>query len=73
MNEENERPRSPTIRRKNLLFILLSLAAGGLLTWWLYQRFHILFFVIFIPIITIGTPLFRRLLTHENESRKNDR
>ncbi|KPJ84509.1 MAG: hypothetical protein AMS17_16190 [Spirochaetes bacterium DG_61] len=60
------------ISRKNILVIILSLTAGGLLTWWLYQRFHILFLVIFIPLISIGAPLFRRLLTHEKESPLND-
>jgi hypothetical protein len=49
------------IRKKNILYIILSLAAGGLLTWWLYVRFHILFFIIFIPILSIGAPFIRRL------------
>jgi len=72
MNEQNEKPRSPSLR-KNLLIIILSLAAGGLLTWWLWVRFHVLFVFIFIPIIALSPHLFRRLLTHENESRKNDK
>jgi hypothetical protein len=54
--------------RRRLLVIILSLAAGGLLTWWLWVRFHVLFVFIFIPIIAIGPSLFRRLFTREDES-----
>jgi hypothetical protein len=57
---------------RRLLVIILSLAAGGLLTWWLWVRFHVLFVFIFVPLIAIGPSLFRRLITHENESRKNN-
>jgi len=59
------------ISKKNILIIVISLAAGGLLTWWLYVRFHVLFFVIFIPIVTFGIPAFRKLLSPEGE-KKND-
>jgi hypothetical protein len=48
-------------RRKNLLIVLLSLCAGGLLTYWLYVRYHIVFFFVFIPIIGLGGSLFSRL------------
>jgi hypothetical protein len=48
-------------RRKNLLIVLLSLCAGGLLTYWLYVRYHIIFFFVFIPIIGVGGSLFSRL------------
>jgi hypothetical protein len=60
------------ISRKNILIILLSLAAGGLLTWWLYVRFHILFLVIFIPIVSFGIPVFRRLFLPKGENQNGD-
>ncbi len=47
--------------------MLLSLAVGGLLTWWLYKRFHILFFVVFVPIISIGAPIIKRLFFRETK------
>jgi len=59
------------ISKKNILIIVISLVAGGLLTWWLYVRFHVLFFVIFIPIVTFGIPAFRRLFLPDGE-KKND-
>jgi hypothetical protein len=55
------------ISKKNILIIVISLAAGGLLTWWLYDRFHVLFFVIFIPIVSFGIPVFRRLFLPDRE------
>jgi hypothetical protein len=55
------------ISRKNTLFIIVSLAAGGLLTWWLYVRFHVLFFIIFIPILSIGAPVIKRLFYQKKE------
>ncbi len=48
-------------RRKNLLIVLISLCIGGLLTYWLYVRYHIIFFFVFIPIIGLGGSLFSRL------------
>ena len=55
------------ISRNNILIILLSLAAGGLLTWWLYTRFHILFFIIFIPVISIGAPVIKSLFIRKKD------
>ena len=60
------------ISRKNILIILISLAAGGLLTWWLYVRFHILFLVIFIPIVSFGIPAFRRLFLPKGENQNGE-
>jgi hypothetical protein len=50
--------------RKNALIILISLGIGGLITYWLYTKYHILFFIVFIPIIGLGgrfiTGLFKQ-------------
>lgn len=59
------------ISKKNILIIVISLAAGGLLTWWLYVRFHVLFFVIFIPIVSFGIPAFRRLFLPDREKQNS--
>jgi len=60
------------ISKKNILIIVLSLAAGGLLTWWLYVRFHVLFFVIFIPIVSFVIPAFRRLFLPDRKKQNGE-
>jgi hypothetical protein len=76
MNEDNERKSPLEIgghgrdgsgvrcrlprRRGRVLFFIASLAACGFLTWWLWARFRIRFYFIFIPLIGIGGPIFGR-------------
>jgi hypothetical protein len=55
-----ERPRLPAPGRSVLIFVI-SMAACGFLTWWLWARFRIRFYFIFIPFIGIGGPLLGRL------------
>jgi hypothetical protein len=59
-NERGGRPRFPALARSVLIFAV-SLAACGFLTWWLWTRFRIRFYFIFIPLIGFGGPLFGRL------------
>jgi len=53
--------KQPFMSRKSLLILIASIAASGLLTWWLWDRFKIRFYFIFIPLIFTGGPLFRRI------------
>ena len=59
--------------RKNSLIILISLAIGGLITYWLYTKYHILFFVVFIPIIGFSGGLISRIFRQmKNYNRQKD-
>jgi hypothetical protein len=55
-----ERPRLPAPGRRVLIFVI-SMAACGFITWWLWARFRIRFYFIFNPFIGIGGPLLGRL------------
>jgi hypothetical protein len=55
----DEHLRLPPLRGR-VLFFVLSLAACGFLTWWLWARFKIRFYFIFIPLIGIGGSIFGR-------------
>jgi hypothetical protein len=59
-NKRGGRPRFPAPTRSVLLFII-SLAACGFLTWWLWVRFRVRFYFMFIPLIGLGGPIFGRL------------
>jgi hypothetical protein len=48
------------IEKKSLFFTLLGLACGAALSFWLYRRFKITGFFLFIPFFSLGGPLFRR-------------
>jgi hypothetical protein len=58
--ERGGRPRLPPPTRSVLIFVI-SMAACGFLTWWLWARSRIRFYFIFIPLIGIGGPIFGRL------------
>ena len=49
------------IEKRGLLITILAIVIGGLLSLWLYIRFRIIFFFLFIPIFTVGGSLFRNL------------
>ena len=49
------------IEKRGLFITILALVIGVLLSIWLYIRFRIIFFFIFIPIFTVGGSLFRNL------------
>jgi hypothetical protein len=59
------------IERRGLLITVLAVVIGGLLSIWLYVRFRIVFFFLFIPIFTVGGSLFRNLRRSRN-LRSND-
>jgi hypothetical protein len=59
------------IERRGLLITVLAVVIGGLLSIWLYVRFRIVFFFLFIPIFTIGGSLFRNL-RRPNDLRSQD-
>jgi hypothetical protein len=61
-----ERPRLPAPGRGVLIFVI-SMAACGFLTWWLWARFRIRFYFVFIPIIGLGGPLLGRLRRRGDE------
>ena len=63
------RPRLPP-QTRSLLFFVISLAACGFLTWWLWARFRIRFYFIFIPLIGIGGPIFGRPRRRTGEKRR---
>ena len=63
------RPRLPP-QTRSLLFFVISLAACGFLTWWLWERFRIRFYFIFIPLIGIGGPIFGRPHRRTGEKRR---
>ncbi|UCB45802.1 MAG: hypothetical protein JSV25_16635 [Spirochaetota bacterium] len=49
------------IEKRGLFITILALVTGGLLSLWLYIRFRIIFFFLFIPIFTVGGSLFRNM------------
>jgi hypothetical protein len=49
------------IERRSVLITILGLTAGVALSVWLYHRFKIVGFFIFIPVFSIGGPLFRNI------------
>jgi hypothetical protein len=57
--------------RKGLLITILAIVIGGLLSIWLYIRFRIIFFFLFIPVFTVGGSLFRNL-KRSNDLRSRD-
>ena len=59
------------IEKRGPFITILALVIGGLLSVWLYIRFKIIFFFLFIPIFTVGGSLFRNLL-FRNLWRKRD-
>ena len=49
------------IERRSVLITILGLAAGIALSVWLYHRFKIVGFFIFIPVFSLGGSLFRNM------------
>jgi len=49
------------IKRRGALITILGLAAGIVLSVWLYHRFRIVGFFIFIPVFSLGGSLFRNM------------
>jgi hypothetical protein len=70
-NDANRGLRFSASARSVLIFVM-SLAACGFLAWWLWARFRIRFYFIFIPLVGIGGPIFGRT-RRPVEDRKNDK
>jgi hypothetical protein len=49
-------------RTRSYLILLLTIAAGIALSIFIYLKYHIMFFVFFIPLIGIGGSLFSRIM-----------
>ena len=49
-------------RTRSYLILLLTIAAGFALSIFIYLKYHIMFFVFFIPLIGIGGSLFSRIM-----------
>jgi hypothetical protein len=58
------------IERRNILITILGLAAGVALSLWLYHRFRIIGFFIFIPLFSLGGSLFRNVWRRREEEHK---
>jgi len=39
---------------RRLLFAIVAIVAMGLLSYWLYRRFHVVFFFLFLPLGGLG-------------------
>jgi hypothetical protein len=65
-------PKRDMDRTRSYLILLLVIAAGIALSIFIYLKYHIMFFVFFIPLIGIGGSLFSRMMRrpsrydHEN-------
>jgi hypothetical protein len=70
-NGRGERLRIPPPTRSVLIFVV-SVAVCGFLTWWLWARFRIRFYFIFIPLIGIGGPIFGRLRRRPGDGFEGD-
>ena len=58
------------IERRSVLITILGFAAGIALSVWLYHRFRIVGFFIFIPVFSLGGPLFRNIWRAKQKENK---
>jgi hypothetical protein len=49
-------------RTRSYLILLLTIAAGIALSVFIYVKYHLMFFVFFIPLIGIGGSFFSRMM-----------
>jgi hypothetical protein len=55
------------IEKRSLIVTLLGLVCGAALSVWLYHRFKITGFFLFIPVFSLGGSLFRRFGSGEKK------
>jgi hypothetical protein len=58
------------IDKRGILITIISLVFGGLLSLWLYMRFKIVFFFLFVPFFSMGGRLFRTILRNRDPARR---
>lgn len=54
---------------RRLLFTVVVIAAMGLLSYWLYKRFHVVFFFLFLPLGGLGGSFLASLFGKNRERR----
>ncbi len=52
---------------RRFLVAVLGIAAMGLLTYWLYRRFHVFFFFLFLPLGGLGGSLLAGIFGKNRE------
>jgi hypothetical protein len=60
-------------RTRSYLILLLTIAAGIALSIFIYLKYHIMFFVFFIPLIGIGGSLFSRIMRRPSRYDRDQR
>ena len=60
-------------RRRSYFILALTIIAGVALSIYIYVKYHIMFFVFFIPLIGIGGSFFSRLMRHSSRYDREDR